>query len=315
MIDFMKSFVFHASLLAVIVLVASSSGIARGVECETGPDGAFPPTVNAWEIAAESQSLEGTCWIGYLPGGGDFDRLHYNGARDTIVFIPANVDFTKKVDVVYWWHGLGGFGQRDLDVRIVPNLKTLMKSSANFVFVMTEMPWSINTRTKRKRQGMAWRGTSEHEQFHLYHENVLDLLGEKARECDDTCRVLKLGKTIIIGHSAGGSALKSAAKSGSLDIVKPHRIVMSDASYGNWADVLWESHVAGSEDVEFVVLVRYGDSPWKNIKRFIRRFYGMSLPKTLTIHEFRGSDGHTHRSIGDMSLLWAYSPKNLVVEQ
>ena len=134
------------------------------------------------------------------------------------------------------------------------------------------------------------------------------------RSFSETCNTFRPGKTIIIGHSAGGSALKSAADSGSLDIVKPHRVVLSDASYGRWADVLWRKHGSSHRNLEYIALVRYGDKPWKNIKRFLRQFYGQ-VPESISVHVFKGSDGHTHRSIGDMSLLWAYAPKDFRIDQ
>ena len=96
---------------------------------------------------------ENISFVKQFSENGGVDRYHVNKARDTIVFIPSNVRKDEPINVIYWFHGLNGFGQRTFSERLLPQFKFLIEQNANFIAVIPEMPWSQNTTTPRKRQG------------------------------------------------------------------------------------------------------------------------------------------------------------------
>ncbi len=114
---------------------------------------------------------------------------------------------------------------------------------------------------------------------------------------------------VIIGHSAGGSAIRSAARSGHLDIIQPNRIIFSDAGYGRWTDGAWIHHVKDHSGCEFVLLVRKWDTPHRHTMRFLKRF-GRSIPSNIHLRIFSRRE-FTHSSIGNQALLWSFKDLNL----
>ena len=47
----------------------------------------------------------------------------------------------------------------------------------------------------------------------------------------------------IIGHSAGGGAIKQAAIQGAFEYIKPNRIVFSDADYADYTKTTWDTYI------------------------------------------------------------------------
>jgi hypothetical protein len=271
---------------------------------------------NAYENLIRVKAVaEGVAYIAPLKGNGLRDRLHKNKARDTIVFIPKNATFKKSLDIIFYFHGLGGFKERDFKTRVLRHTKSFSLEK-NYIIVVAEMPWSKNTSTPRSRQGRVFTGKN---QFSDFVGSVLDVAKVHFKStCKQTCpylpyshptRNLAVDNVSLIGHSAGGSALMSISRSGGLnwleDVakVKTLKVIFSDASYGYWLDTAWK-HFKPKTDISinFIVLTRKFDKPYRNAKRFLKRF--KITPQNITHHVFNRRT--THADIGDQSLIWVY---------
>ena len=174
------------------------------------------------DLTRNNQSVRGGTFIGPLPGNGARDKLHKNGARNTIIFVPQTVNFEMPVDLVFFFHGLNGFKERDFRTRVLRHTKALSLTNPNYIVVIPEMPWSINTSTPRGRQGRVFYRKN---QFSLFVDStiavivaIFDPSDVRANMCvkKNICQ-FKFGDVILTGHSAGGSALKSISKSGGMD--------------------------------------------------------------------------------------------------
>lgn len=277
------------------------------------PD-AYETTKNVWEktytnLLKSSDTVRGTTYIAPLKGNGIKDRLHKNKARDTIVFVPETTTVDEPVDFIFYFHGLGGFKERDFKTRVLAHT-TSINPNENYVIIVAEMPWSKNTLTPRKRQGQVF---TKKKQFANFVKAVLEVVnGHFPIEKEDTARrEVTLGSAILLGHSAGGSALMSISRSGGMDWLYKQlaedckiRIIFSDASYGRWLDIAWKYFESKTDlwNVEFIVLTRKHDSPYKHTKRFMKRL------KTVPVNfEHVPIDRTTtHAGIGDESFKWIY---------
>ena len=254
----------------------------------------YPRTTRAWQTSVNQHSLGGVSWLGVVPGNGAVDTKHRNRARATLIYVPSTFDRHQPYELVFFFHGLGGFGS--LNGRVGNSVLAMEKQNRNFILVVPEMPWSANTSTPRSRQGYAWRG-SRHEDLNLFYSSVLGIL-RTTFYIDPNIKQITL-----IGHSAGGSALRSAARSGALDIIRPNLIVFSDAGYGTWTDQTWDNYAARS-GTRFVLLVRQGDRPHRHTMRFLRRF-GSQVPENIRLIVYpRRSWSHTR--IGNESMILSH---------
>ena len=268
------------------------------------------------DLTEQEQSIRGGTFIGPLEGNGTNDRLHNNKARNTIIFVPQDVNFEKPVDLIFYFHGLGGFKDRDFRTRVLRHTKTLNVSNSNYILVIPEMPWSINTSTPRTRQGRVFYKKN---QFSLFLNStiavivaIFDSSDVRANTCikKNICQ-FNFGDAILIGHSAGGSALKSISKSGGMDELytkfnaQSVSVVFSDAGYGHWTDVTWKYFKLKKQTpTEFVLLTRKWDRPYNNTVRFLKKF--RKKPDNIR-HIVFGRREMTHGDIGDHALTWAYS--------
>ena len=130
---------------------------------------AYWVTTKTWtkayeELRRENSVVEGVAYIAPLRGNGLKDRLHKNKARDTIVFIPKHATFKKSLDMIFYFHGLGGFKERDFKTRVLRHTKSFSLEK-NYIIVVAEMPWSKNTSTPRTRQGRVFTGKNQFSDF------------------------------------------------------------------------------------------------------------------------------------------------------
>lgn len=202
-----------------------------------------PSTLDNWKLALEKTSNKGTTWIGKLASNGPLDNvMREDKGRNTIIYAP-NTDFSKPIDIIYFFHGMRGFceisrdkfkscGESDMSDRIIPQSDKLISQNRNFVIVFPELPWSAgndNTRYKL-RQHMMWStGDSD---FEALQKDVIDILKTKFNDNLE----LTLGNIELVGHSLGGAALIYAARQPNntnnyLMKIKPNIIKMSDADY------------------------------------------------------------------------------------
>ena len=260
---------------------------------------AYARTVKRWNTALYNFPHKSLSFVKQFTENGGMDRYHVNKVRDTIIFIPNNIRKDEPIHVIYWFHGLNGFGQRTFSERLLPQFKFLIEQEANFIAVIPEMPWSQNTTTPRKRQGKIWTG-STHNNFSKFHVKTMQFV----REILKHKRGIEISqfRLVMAGHSAGGSAIKSAARAGSLNEIKPEIVVFSDAGYGSWTQVTWENYVKDCKGCRFFVLARFGDKPHRNAERLFRTVQNDNQKiKFFVLDRF----SYSHGRIGDNALLLA----------
>jgi len=261
--------------------------------------GFYAPTVEAWETSLKELGVGGTSWIGVLGGNGVSDRGHANKARDSIIFVPHCADFSRSINVLVFFHGLEGFSKRDFQKRIIPHVRKLCRSQMNFVLLIPELPWSKNVRRSQKGRRGVWRGMRG-DNFATYIQN--SLLKVRTGPFQINLGSWNMGEIILIGHSNGGSALRFAAKGGSLEKVKPSKIIFSDADYGMWTKATWDHYIKKHPQTQLYVLVRGGDTPHKQTRRFLRSFE-KGIPTNIHMKVFSRAS-YSHTDIGDEALLW-----------
>ena len=305
------------ALMAVLIVLAATS-YASTLSAQTCQDSvcnltrvladskAYKVNVKRWKASLKERPLAGVSWIGPLAGNGKRDRRHKNGGRDTFIFVPYAIDFSKEVTLIVWCHGLGGFKLQS--PRLSDSIDQLLVQQKNFILVAPEMPWSTNTSTPRKRQSFVWNGRGE-ESFAVFYTSAMRTIitnfhpDKKTRDLcrlHGRCKSPANLKNIIIGHSAGGSAVRMAAKTGGLNIMSPDLIVYSDASYGRWADQTWKYYVKQHPECRFILLVRKGDKPYNNAQRLIKSL-GSQHRRRIEIKIF-DRRRWSHRDIGDRSM-------------
>jgi pimeloyl-ACP methyl ester carboxylesterase len=155
-----------------------------------------------------------------------------------------------------------------------------------------------------------WRG-SDRENIVSFYQSVRRVIGvhflfhslpRTMCVLNNICDI-RVEKIIMVGHSAGGSAIRMAAYSGGLNFIRPNRLVYSDAGYGRWTDQTWKYYVKDHTSTQWVILVRKWDRPYRNTVRFFKRF--RKIPENIVYRVFSRKT-HGHGTIGDECLLWAY---------
>tara|TARA_R110002012_G_scaffold320820_1_gene546130 strand:+ start:748 stop:1641 length:894 start_codon:yes stop_codon:yes gene_type:complete len=268
------------------------------------------------ELTESNQSVRGGTFIAPLEGNGYKDKLHHSGARNTIIFVPQSVNFEIPIDLIFFFHGLNGFKERDFKTRVLRHTKSLSLTNPNYILIIPEMPWSVNTSTPRKRQGRVFNRKNKFSMFVNSTVAVIvaifDPSDKRANLCikKNICH-LKFGDVILLGHSAGGSALKSISSTGGMDELytkfgaKSVKVIFSDAGYGRWTETTWKHFkLKNKTSTEFLLLTRKWDRPYNNTKKFLKKF--KRLPKNIR-HQVFDRKKMTHGDIGDQALTWTYS--------
>ena len=226
------------------------------------------------------------------------DKYHINGSRDTIVVIPKNVKLAQHVDILYWFHGLTGFKKRTFETRLIPQFRWLVKErKIAAILVVTEMPWSRFTRTQWRRQGRVFKRKNEF----LYY--ALEVENRVLTSYDD---MKKTYYRIIVGHSAGGSAIASAAKYGGLCKLRPSGVIFSDATYGSWFTRAWYgclSPLVRKKQTRLIVLGQSFGTPWKRFIHWAQR----NKATAGLVEAYRLPLPWTHSRIGDNAIPFFYN--------
>lgn len=251
--------------------------------------------VNDWVGSLDKVSnVDSTTYIEKKSGGKD--KLHRAGHRALIVWIPGSTDLKKDFTTVIWFHGHWGYvPKRTFENRTLKQFVPLVKLR-NFVVVIPEMPWSIHTTTPRKRNSQLWTKPGDFMKFISQVEGVL--LNHQKYRADNVAETEKrLGKIDyrIIGHSAGGSAIKRIGITGDLCILSPSMVVWSDSSYGRWLDDTWAGCLKDHPDIIVKIFVQKWGSPWHNATRFLNQL--KKHPSNIKLH-VKGK-GWSHKLIGD----------------
>ena len=263
-------------------------------------------------LTQKGKTVRGATYLAPIKGNGYTDKLHKNGARNTIIFVPETTSFEDPVDLIFYFHGLGGFKKRDFQDRVLQHTKDVPKDK-NYIIIIAEMPWSKNTMTPRTRQGRVFLKKKDFPLFVTSIFKITTSLFDPSPLRRDICMEkntcsLKMGEVVLLGHSAGGSTLMSISRSGGLDWLceqgaKKVKVIFSDASYGHWFDVTWRHFKNKNLDrVEILSLVRKWDKPHRHMKRFLKKF--KKIPKNVKLVVFERKK--THAMIGDSSFEWIY---------
>ena len=271
------------------LLIVSLQARAEG-KVYTGLD-VYSHTVSRWSKAVTGASFDSDTWIWNLKK----DNKHKNKSRDTLLMVPTTA-IPDDITLVVWFHGCGGFSQKTFSKRIIPQMSYAISRGSSVAIALPEMPWSTNTSTRCGRQSQVWQRPGELE------AHIDDL-----KEHLETWAVINHGRSlgtvrlVFVGHSAGGSALKSAAKEGGLCRLKPKAVVWSDASYGSWLDRAWHGCLKNAS-TDLFVLVRKWDKPYKNAERMMRKLRKYEGPARV---HYRVLDRRrwTHGRIGCNALI------------
>lgn len=245
-----------AALVLLLSFLISPSAIAE-VNVEPG---VYKKTTQRWKAAISLSSFNSDSWLWKL---GIHDRKHENNSRDSILLIPKNA-LPDDITLVIWFHGCSGFSQKTFNNRIIGQFTSIIENNHSVAIAVPEMPWSINTSTTCGRQGRVWRSN-----FSL--QKYVDNLHVRLSRWASSEHEVPLGtvRTVVIGHSAGGSAIMSASLEGSLCSIKPEAVVWSDATYGRWLQRAWSGCMSGL-GFDLHVVVRKWDKPHYNTRKFMR---------------------------------------------
>ena len=258
------------------------------------PVGAYQKSVKRWNDAMSKHNIAGVTFMGKIPGNGFKDRYHHNGGRDTILFAPAHLSSEKRVEVIYFFHGLGGFGKRDFETRLVPSIKKMINQDRNFILIIPELPWSSNTSTPRGRQDKAWQdkdGTTLVRFFIHVHQIFHKGFGMPIFDTNP--------RVTIVAHSAGGGALRTIARENVLEALSPDVIVMSESSYGNWADEVWMHIVKNRSNCKLVFLLLKGGEPYQRTTKLLKKIGNAHSNVRVKLYK---RPQFSHRKIGDAAL-------------
>ena len=281
-------------IIALILMLFAPSYALEANKVFSEPD-TNPRVVKEWKLSLSKISKSpSTSYI--IKKSGGKDKLHSNGHRDAIIWIPGSTDLSKDFIVVMWFHGHWGYvPHRTFEDRTLKQFVP-MTDLKNFVVVIPEMPWSVHTPTPTKRNSLLWMKPGEFMKFVSQVENVL-LSHDEGRLGDATRTKRSLGKIDyrIVGHSAGGSTIKRLGITGDLCLLNPSMVVWSDSSYGRWLDNSWDGCLKNNTSTIIKVFVRKWGRPWESGVRFMSRF--QKAPQNIEFHVM--VKPWTHKTIGN----------------
>ncbi len=217
-----------------------------------------------WEGALANHNIAGKTWIGKLSANGANDNFNREDTgRNTIIFQP-NPQVTGSPDLIYFFHGIHGFGMygnnNDMLKRVVPQAKEIAERGGNIIIAFPELPWSVGTdgdKRSKGRQRTAWDGTDSN--FYEFHNQILSTLQSQFG-------INQIGRIIIVGHSAGGAAVKfTAVDTGGrpkrdLQQVHPQIITCSDCDY-SWGSpsvvrTIYEQYIQSNPNTHLYMMVQ-----------------------------------------------------------
>ena len=248
-------------LLVLIVLfpVALNAQVSHTITWEKG---AHKKTVSNWVSAINATSKIGsTSYI--LKKSGGLDRYHATGHRDVIVWVPSTTDLSKPYLVLVWLHGNRGFiKSRTFIERTLQQVIPEAVAGYNFVLVLPEMPWTSNGRTPTGSDRRVWR---EQNAFVKFIGQISGVLYRHDPNASGEAEYR------IVGHSAGGSAIRSLSLSGDLCRINVSMVVWSDSTYGSWFGSAWSGCLGQQTDIVNKVFVAKYGGPWRSIRAFLKK--------------------------------------------
>jgi hypothetical protein len=201
------------------------------------------------------KNIPGDFWIG---------KLVSNGNREVAIIVPSNIDKTKPVEIMYYFHGHNGTIEKALSTNgngFSKELEDLARIK-NMVIVIPQGP--------PKQISSTWMMPSSNEDMEKFQDDTINILKTKLAN-------VNISKISVYGHSAGGQPIMNAAVSGKL---RADKITFLDASYGNWASKTYNSFIKINPNVIFNVIYIPGTSTEKDLKNLI----GKQGVKVYTSH-------------------------------
>jgi len=217
---------------------------------------------DAWSEALASQGLIGTTWIGVMDHNGKTDSVGVSASgRLTIIFAPCTTNFNNPIEVMYYWHGIKGFGFtttdntfNDFNERMAPQSKALSDSGRNFVLVFPEMPWSGGDQNEYSYRNTDTRSSS----VFSGDDNLVSMHNEALSHIRGWGNT-NVELTSIVGHSKGGHPLQIAADNGQLAQLAPGKITLSDSDYWDSSRAVWNNYVKSSS-TELNLIAQHQDN-------------------------------------------------------
>tara|TARA_X000000950_G_scaffold285356_1_gene391075 strand:+ start:1620 stop:2591 length:972 start_codon:yes stop_codon:yes gene_type:complete len=281
-------------LKVILILALPGLSYSKDLNRKTSEYTAPVPIVKLWQDQLKSAGIGGTAWLGPIDGNGTIDLKHRFKKRSTLIFVPSKHDLAKNTDIIIWLHGHWGFNK--FYTRILRHIDNIYSSGRNVIIIAPELPWSAWTKTPTKRNGTG--PFKNFEEYLIWKRNVIRILENKFGIEEN--RISK--NTVIYGHSAGGSAVKSMAIVGALRDIQPSAIIFSDSSYGRWLDVTYDYYIKYHPEVKVYAMTALHGSPRRNAKRFLKD----KKTKDNIVHMMMPKDW-THKRIGDNCLLMSSS--------
>lgn len=161
--------------------------------------------------------------VAQIPGSHWIGRLSGNQNRETAILIPSGVDLSRPVEVVYYLHGHHGTVAKSLADRQTgfgAEITAQAQAGRNRVWVIPQGP--------AKEQDYTW--------FNPKYQGSIQRFQEHAEaQLQTLAPGLKIGRVIVMGHSAGGRAILNA-------------------SYGSWASATWANQRRRNPALEMNVI-------------------------------------------------------------
>lgn len=217
-----------------------------------------------WEEALDDKGIVGQSWVGKLDSNGpnDSDSLSNTG-RLTIIFVPYTTDLSKDYELMYFFHGNGGFcgGEdwcyfqsfysptpfNDFSGRLTPQLREMSDDKRNFVLVFPELPWSSGDTSINADTGGKLRSGGSSIDIVKFQDDVIDIIKSEFEGTEGPSFVS------MVGHSRGGEQL--AAVSGYMSQLGVDKITFSDADYSSQTQAVYNTYVKDHSGVELNMLV------------------------------------------------------------
>mgnify|MGYP001611367210 CR=1 FL=1 len=291
-------------------------------------------TQGNWGTALNLNGIKGTTWIGKLNSNGKNDDYHREDTgRDVIIFAPTTTDLSKKVEIIYYFHGIYGFTLSDMKDRVAKQAKEMSQAGRNIVIVFPELPWSKGTETVEGQctgsealsSNIRWcRSGGSSSIWNGIDSNLYELNNEVVTVIRDfpTASGILDYTVHFVGHSRGGAALLYSALYPSvinnyLSQIKPERITFSDSGY-EWDGKIpytevFNNYVKSNPSAEMYLLVQGpinpSDSPTQNAVNFMKQI-DTNFPGVNNYYQATGYQiyyvplSKLHGEIGQMSLAW-----------
>lgn len=252
----------HLVALAGAVVLSWATLAPRTADAATATldlDGGVPRTATALRAAITRHGLDGQVWLGRLGAVG--------GGRDTLVYVPRELDPARTIELVVYMEGHGSFADDAMDHR---HAATIARLGRNTIYVAPDAPSSAHG--DRTAKTMYWRrGCAERRCAggHAAPGDFIAFLGEVrariAAMTGDEPAALDL-RLSLIGFSNGGKGVTNAvAQLAEVAFTvdgQPVRIadvVYADGNYGGaWLADTWRALAPRPEAPRLTILVGNG---------------------------------------------------------